>query len=107
MPQGQEHLSSGDRHRDEAVELILRPALREERRGQDDDPEAALGDAVVDLPPEDVADFELELVVPDIEAVAAQGFGQRADDVDLVLAGVRERLAVRRDVSGPARPRTM
>ncbi len=88
MPEGKDHLAIVHGHRHEPVELVLRPSLREERLREDDDPEAAARDPGIDLPPQAVADLELELVVPDLQTALTQCERERADDRLLVLGCV-------------------
>lgn len=98
----------GDLAGHEAVQLVVRPALREERRGQDDDAEPAGEEAAVDLAAQAVPDAQLKFVVPDLEAALAERVRQRPDDGVLVLAGVAdedvERSSWRRRNSTPVYP---
>lgn len=61
-------LLAPDLTRDEAVELVLWPSLGKERSGQDDHPEAATGQAGVDLAAEAIANPKLEVIEPDCQA---------------------------------------
>jgi hypothetical protein len=71
MPQRQEYLRSCNRHRDEAIELVLRPTLGEERGGQDDGPKSAAGYSNVDLAPQTVPDFQFELETDEAPTVSS------------------------------------
>ena len=55
-----------------------------------DDAEPGACETAVDGPVQEVADGERELVEPDREAPRAEGSGERADEIFLVLAGVAD-----------------
>ncbi len=75
----------------EPVELSLRPLLGEECLAQDDEAEARIGDAEVDLPPQAVTPPEGEFVVPHGETPFPESIGQWPNEGLLVLARVTDK----------------
>ena len=90
MPNGKAHLSAVDFAGGEAVQFPLGLLLVEKVRADHDDAEAAACKTEVDGAAQAVADGERELVEPDREAPRAEGSGERADEIFLVLAGVAD-----------------